>query len=363
MRVLFFFIASFSFLSLFSSHPYPLVGFCWASQPFTDMTLFEEGFRTARLLGCQIEHRQYNWNEIELDRNTYDWNSINQWYTACLKYDITPSLALCPVNSNTQIRNVPRDLRGRDFDDPEIISRLKQFTRKLLEKFPEIKYMSFGNEINYYLWSHPEDTPPYLNLCVQMYEYMKENYPEIPVLVIFGFTGMGERDRELVSQFLPACDLVGISTYHACIAVESLTPPQLTEQEMYEGFLDCINLCGGKRFAVVETCAFSYPDPDYQVRYVKVFFDVIEEYRKDMEFACWFGVYDAYPGTLTMAAPFLEQFNSSGLLYTDGTPKASYYSWMEKMSQLGIAESNFNHRLLAAVSLAVVSYLLLKRAR
>lgn len=339
---------------------HPLVGFCWASTPLSDLTLFEEGIVTAHHLGCEIEHRQYNWNQIEKDKGVYNWNDIDNWYHTCLKYEIVPSLAVCPVNSNSQMRNIPLDLQGKPFNDPDVILRLTQFTQILLDKYPEIEYVSFGNEINYYLRSHPDDVLPYLELCHHMYAYMKENYPNVPVLVIFGFTGMIKEEEEMISHFLPACDLVGISTYHACISLESVTPPRLTDQEMREGLEYCINLCSGKRFCIVETCAFSYPDPAYQVKYIHVFFDVIRDYSQDMEFACWLGTYDGYPGTLTMMDPFLEQFNTAGLLTPDGTPKASYYAWMEEMSRLGIIKAP-DHRILGAVSLMVICCLLLLR--
>jgi len=359
MRVHYFLIFIIFVSSPLSSTSDPLVGFCWVSAPLSDLTLFEEGFYTAHHLGCQIEHRQFNWNDIERDRGVYNWSNVDQWYNTCLKYGIVPSLAVCPVNSNSQIRNVPRDLQGMPFDDCDLILRLNQFTHLLLERYPEIAYLSFGNEINYYLRSHPGDVLPYLELCQHMYEYMKENYPHIPVLVIVGFTGMIKEEEEMISNFLPACDLVGISTYHACIALESLTPHRLTEQEMREGFEYCINLCNGKRFCVVETCAFSYPDPGYQVMYIHVFFDVIREHKEDMEFACWFGTYDWCPGTLTMMDPFLEQFNTAGLLSPDGTPKASYYAWMEEMSHSGIVRES-PHRFLAAVFVVVIVIILLK---
>ncbi len=329
----------------------PLVGFCWASPPFSDMTFFEEGFYTAHHLGCQIEHRQYNWNEIEIKKLVYDWNTLDQWYTTCLKYDITPSLAICPVNSNSVQRNLPQDLEGKPFDDPEVISRLQAFTTLLVNRYPDIPYVSFGNEINYYLRGHPEDLLPYLRMCLSMYEYTQENYPHIQCLVIFGFTGMEEKEKEMIVQFLPACDLLGISTYHACVSLESMTPPRLTEEEMLNTLEYCISLCQGKRFALVETCAFSYPDPGYQATYVHVFFETIRKHKDDMEFACWFTTYDWRPGALTMFSPFLEQFNSAGLLASDGTFKASYYVWIEEMSHDG---AQLPSPLLSVVALVII---------
>ncbi len=354
----------FLLLILFSgiSQADPLIGFCWVSSPLSDSTLFEEGFAAASHLGCQIEHRQYNWDQIEKDKAVYDWYIIDQWYTACIKYDIVPSLAICPLNSNSMQRNFPKDLEGKSFDDPEVILRLQEFTSLLVEQYPEIKYVSFGNEINYYLRYHWDEVSSYYTMCSHLYSYTKENYPKIGVLVIFGFTGMEKREEEMISMFLDACDVVGISSYHASVSLESVTPPELTEEEMHMALEYCIKLCGKKRFAIVETCAFSYPDPDYQVKYVHVFFDIICSHRGEMEFACWFSTYDSYPGVLTILDPFLEQFNSAGLLQSDGTPKASYYAWMGEMSQLGIVTESASNRVLAVVSGAVIVFYLLKRS-
>lgn len=330
MRVILLFYLLLIFTGSVTSQP--LIGFCWVSAPLSDMALFEEGFAAASAMGCEIEHRQYNWDEIEKDKTTYDWTAVNQWYTTCVRYEIVPSIALCPLNSNSMRRNFPKDLEGKPFDDPEVIFRLQKFTELLLQKYPEIAYVSFGNEINYYLKSHEDEVAPYLRMCLKMYQYVKENYPRVRVLVIFGFTGMSKREEDMISQFLPACDVLGISSYHVSVSLTT-GEPRLTEEEMRAVLKYCITLCGGKRFAIVETAAFSYPDPAYQARYVHVFFDIIREYENDMEFACWFLTYDWYPGTLTMIDPFLEQFSSAGLLETDGTPKLSYYAWMEEMSQ------------------------------
>jgi hypothetical protein len=229
-----------------------------------------------------------------------------------------------------------------------------------IEQYPEIAYVSFGNEINYYLRAHWSDVPSYRKMCQTLYTYVKDNYPHIDVLVIFGFTGMEKKEEEMIPEFLPACDVVGISSYHASISIESQIP-HLEEEEMYHILEYCIKLCNGKRVAIVETCAFSYPDPVYQATYVHVFFDIIRKYREEMEFACWYTTYDSYPGTPTMLLPFLEQFNTAGLLLPDGTPKLSYYAWMEEMSQLGIATES-PYRLCAAIS-AVVLILCLLKAR
>lgn len=336
------------------SADYPLVGFCWVSNPLSDLTALDEGFAVAHYLGCQMEHRQYNWNEIEKDKNQYTWNTVDQWYTTCIKYNIVPSLAVCPLNSNSPEKNFPQDLRGKPLDDPDVVVRLQQFTDILLNRYPALLYVSFGNEINYYLRGHWDEVQQYQNLCYRLYQYVKENYPQVTVLVIHGFTGMEKREEDLVQQFLPACDIVGISVYHACIDVSSVSPPQLTDKEMRKGLTHCINLCNGKRFSIVETCAFSYPDPQYQAQYIHVFFDIIKEYRNKMEFACWFSTYDWYPGTLTMMNPFLEQFNTSGLLEPDGTPKPAYYAWMEEMSSLGIGPASYPYSLFAVVMICLV---------
>lgn len=316
-----------------SSQSDALVGFCWVSPPLSDMTLFEDGFLMAHHLGCEIEHRQYNWNEIEREKNVYSWNALDQWYNTCLKHDIIPSLAVCPVNSNSTRRNLPKDLEGRPFDDPDVILRLKTFTEELFRRYPRIAYVSFGNEINYYLRGRPEDYDPYRTMCLSLYTYTRENYPHVKCLVIFGFTGMERKEEEMIREFLPACDLVGISTYHAAVNVESNTPPHLSEEEMRRTLEYCITLCHGKRAAIVETCAFSYPDPGYQAEYVHVFFETVREFGNEIEFACWFSLYDWYPGTLGMLDPFLEQFSTAGLLTPDGLAKPSYYAWVEEMNQ------------------------------
>ena len=91
----------FTWFPLCNGNSYPLVGFCWISNPSSDLTMIDQGFRMAHSMGCQIEHRQYNWKEIEKDENVYDWSLMDKWYTACQEYNIVPSLVFCSLNSNS----------------------------------------------------------------------------------------------------------------------------------------------------------------------------------------------------------------------------------------------------------------------
>ncbi|MHA1354875.1 MAG: hypothetical protein ACTSR1_06855, partial [Candidatus Heimdallarchaeota archaeon] len=74
----------------------------------------------------------------------------------------------------------------------------------------------------------------------------------------------------------------------------------------------------------------------YQALYVRNLFGVMDVLGDDLEFVCWYRVFDFPPGYLGMLVnPYLEVHATAGLLNAAGQSKYAYHIWMEEMSVRG----------------------------
>jgi hypothetical protein len=78
--------------------------------------------------------------------------------------------------------------------------------------------MGLAPEINTYINKHPEDADNFISLYNETYDAVKQVSPNTSVLVTFQFESLsgtnGDIPRwEIINQFEPKLDLVGITTY------------------------------------------------------------------------------------------------------------------------------------------------------
>lgn len=315
----------------------PAIGFCWITPPFHDHNFEEVGFARAAEMGCSIEHRQMNWADLERihrDPLSIDFGPLESWYRLCERYGMKKSISLCLVNSNTNAPSVPAGLEYESLNDSGLVEGFCNFLDAVMERFPDIDYVSFGNEINYHFEGRPDEVDEYVDFCRRVGMHFKSRH-DAKVMTIFGFTGISESGRGMVKLFLPFSDLMGISSYD--LSLHNMSQSQISSDRFADVIDGYVDLLDGKRFAIVEMAAFSSPgvggSPGYQSRGVRNFFGLCERYRDRMDFACWFSLYDAAPGLLATFAPFLETFSSAGLLSPGGMPKPSYYEWEDQIQR------------------------------
>ena len=90
---------------------------------------FDRAFARAQEAGMEATTLSLHWDEIETAPGQYDpqpnWPAIaNIYYPA---FNTPISLALSPIDTNNERR--PADLRGRPFDDPEVVHREQHIPR------------------------------------------------------------------------------------------------------------------------------------------------------------------------------------------------------------------------------------------
>jgi hypothetical protein len=331
------------------------VGFSWINGPVGGSEFVDIGYKRAQELGCQIEHRDYTWGDLTTSTN---WQVIYEWSHLYLdRYpSMDSSVALSVISTNytsyppeynftryteeSSLGNITR------FNDASIVSDLKDFTDFLLMEIPELDYLSFGSEINrffemYYDFNAKNMTSTvmlsdYSDLCQQLYDHVKTNHSDISIMSIFSL--QKPQDLQTAEALLP---------YFAnCSDFFAVSPRIFTDKdgylvklsiddviERYQGFVDLI---GDEKFAITSTYTISdyhhSGSQAYQSNFVQIFFEVIDVFADQLEFACWYTLYDYPPGYLQMIYnPYLEFHSTAGLFDQNGEAKLAYYSWTKAL--------------------------------
>ncbi|HUT81122.1 MAG TPA: hypothetical protein VMZ29_07960 [Candidatus Bathyarchaeia archaeon] len=329
------------------------IGFTWINGLSGASELIDIGYVKAAEMGAQIEHREYRWDYLDLS-----FNSIFEWSDIYLsRYPtINASIALSVINGNSSC--IPFDIEFEPytelstgtirFNDTVIVNRLLNMTQSVINVLSPT-YISFGSEVNgffetYYDYETDNITntlmlEDYVDLCEQLYDFVKVNYTNVQVLSIFRY--QPPEDIQNIRKFLPyftdCCDIFGVSAriftdnngYNSMLDLDGVL-------ERYTSFANL----SSKKFAI--TNAYTISDSRsggseyYQENYVRYLFSVIKKYEAKIEFLCWYTVFDYPPGYLsTFFNPYLEAHATAGLLTSNGDLKRSYFAWIDEMRSMG----------------------------
>ncbi|MBD3192257.1 MAG: hypothetical protein GF308_16580 [Candidatus Heimdallarchaeota archaeon] len=344
------------------------IGFSWVNGLVGASELTEVGYERANELDADLEHRDFNWFEIE-----GNWPLLQEWDYYLNQHELEKSAALAVINSNFTTAPIDIDFQN-NFEDEILLGRLKNFTDYLLVEVEDLDYISFGSEINAFFerWvdtatktvTNSTVLDSYVALCEEMYTYIHNHEsvkPDIQVLTIFRI----QRPIDLVTteaiidRFTNCSDIFGTSTRIFTNNFGSMV--QLTEDEVMAKFQEFADLCGTKKMAITNTYAVSDNRAGsyegYQANYLKACFKTIDALGDQLEFFCWYSMHDYPPGYLGMLFhPYLEVHSTAGLLTYNGDPKLSYYAWVEEMQARGRME-NYQKPweiAIAAIALALV---------
>jgi len=332
------------------------IGFSWINSVAGINELASMGYSKAVEMGCQIEHRDYSW--LLLDQNyiqVYEWTQV--FLNLYPEIDISMTISLITggfltipgnfsIEPYTEINeNVTR------LNNPRLVSGLKLFTDFMVNITGlTLDYISFGSEINSFFsqfYNYTTSTfdntvmlEDYADLCEQMYDYVKANHSGIDVLTIFRLQTLYDVDlvNSMIDYFDFACDIIGLSPRVFTSHYGYLE--RLNYDKMFERFDKIRNKAYPKKIAITNTYVISDKraggSETYQALYVKNLFHLIDVLGDDLEFVCWYRVFDFPPGYLGMLVnPYLEVHATAGLLTDTGNSKYSYHVWMEEMAARG----------------------------
>lgn len=335
---------------------YTKIGFSWINSVAGISELASMGYSKAAEMGCQIEHRDYSW--LLLNDNylqVYEW--IQVFLSDFPEIDVSMTISVImggfltiPGNYSIQPYTEINENVTR-INDPRLVSGLKLVTDLMYNLSDNrIDYISFGSEINTFFGQFYNYTSKsfentvmlddYVDLCEQMYDYVKDNHSGTDVLTIFRYQTEYDIDlvEDMINEFDSACDIIGLSPRVFTNNYGYLD--RLDYETMEKRFTDVSTLAYPKKIAITNTYVISDKraggSETYQALYVRNLFGVMDVLGDDLEFACWYRVFDFPPGYLGMLVnPYLEVHATAGLLNSAGLSKYSYHIWMEQMSARG----------------------------
>ena len=313
----------------------------------------DAGYQKAIEMGAQIEHRDYGWDHLN-----YTLTPIIEWQEFYLsKYpQLNTSLAINVIYSNTTtfaypfnftFYSTPAEASTR-FNDTAVVNTLRNLTIDIMEII-DLDYISYGSEINgifesFFNYSSSLMTntvmlDDYVDLCEQLYDFVKTNYSDTQVLSIFRYQAPFDLKNiePIIDSFDNACDIYGISCRVFTNQIGGLA--FLNESETLERFSNFTSLIT-KNFAITNIYTISDSRHGgsfaYQGEFVRYLFNVVENYENDLEFLCWYTIYDYPSGYLSLVySPLLEPHSTAGLCTLAGDPKVAYFTWIEEMRAMG----------------------------
>jgi hypothetical protein len=331
------------------------------------------GYAKAKDIGCQIEHREYRWDFLNLTITP-----VLEWDQLYLKRypEFSKSLSLSVISSNSSALPIDYEFESYTnaseatirFNDTAVVNNLKKFADILITGL-ELDYISFGNEINGFFETYFDYNTEtmnntvmlvdYIDLCEQMYDFVKINHTSTKVMTIFRQQPLIDiiNIESMIHLFNDTCDIFGVSSRIFTDDFGYLSI--LNEAEVLERYSSFANLTS-KKIAITNTYTISDSRAGsseyYQANFIRHLFNFIELYDDRIEFVCWYSIFDYPPGYLSAYfSPFLEVHATAGLFSPSGDPKMSYYAWIEEMQAAGRLQDYWKAWKIAIASLVIAA--------
>ena len=233
--------------------------------------------------------------------------------------------------------------RFSSFKDPNFKEEFAEFSIEFVKRYnPE--YYFVGNEVDEYLWTHPNDIGAFKEILEYTRERIHQESPNTKV----GFTvtyhdAMRNNATYITQELADAVDIIGYTChgYHDLFIYDNVS--------IGKQYLDALEtVVPGKPFAVVETGWSSSPmlnsSEDLQAEFAEAYFDYLKS--TDAEFVVWLTMHDGDDCTENAESflidlpevkenpEFMEAFKEYmcklGLKQNDGTPKKSWEVWQNR---------------------------------
>lgn len=209
-----------------------------------------------------------------------------------------------------------------DLSDPQFIDLWVAEAEAIAREFkPE--YMSLGNEVNDYFYSHPDDFGAYLALLDRAYAAIKGVSELTKVMVVFSYNHMTENDQFwMLAPLSNRTDLIGLTTYPW---KQFGTPEEIPD----DYYLRIANFTD-KKLAFTEIGWASSPGAGCSEREQAEFLMQFLRLTRglDVEMVNWLFLHEIKIGG-TVASVADPATASVSLKNPDGSKKEVYYLWQD----------------------------------
>ena len=230
---------------------------------------------------------------------------------------------------------LPAKLRGKSYDDPDVIKAYLNYCRRSIEFFKP-DYLAIGIEVNEIFTAGPEKWRAYATLHQRVYRELKKEHPDLPVFASYTLHNLfKERGAMLKAcqELMPFNDCVAISFYPFFIR----DTPDAAFRWLTDNF-DSF----AKPYAMAETNDTAERTempkmkvtlsgtPEKQAAYIRTLLELAE--RRRFQFVVLFihqdydPLWDAIKGT---APELFMAWRDCGLLDERGHARPAYAVWRE----------------------------------
>jgi hypothetical protein len=249
-------------------------------------------------------------------------------------------------NDNGTLQDLPAPWNTYSFDSPEVITAYIKYCKRIIDEI-QPDYFAYGIEVNGGLRQNTEYYNDFLILADTVYRRLKQDYPQLPVMLTFQDQSHNKTKAELMAlthNLLPYSDYMAVSTYPFWLHEQNYTdsnPQHIPDQWLTEMH----NLATDKPFVVAET---GYIAENLSLPSVNLFIQGNENWQNEYlikllqktnqlqaEFVCWFVYrdYDLLYQSMNNPSELYRIWKDNGLLDGNGNYRTAYRTWKEYLQK------------------------------
>jgi hypothetical protein len=309
-----------------------------------DTKAYQHAMDTVRETGVQVSHYYFDWGDIETAPGVFDWTVPDYIVDAHQLEGFELSIVIKIIHTSVR-GNLPSDVADLDFDDPHFKKRLGDFLVIFADRYAgRLDYLAIGNEIDYYLSSHPDEVEAYRSAFEYALGALHSHNPDLPVGLIFAYHNIDLMGLQDMVHSLNLGDFIAYTLYLSDELHFTRAPALIGE------YLDrLLEFSGDTPVAIVETGWSTDKELDgseeEQSEYVRHVFKAFAERREKFLFLAWFVLHDmtlesCHEQGLTFIPPGWEVGEADmetfarflcyfGLREVDGSPKPAWEIWVD----------------------------------
>lgn len=303
---------------------------------------FEKAFVLAQSVGVKVIELPTAWDDIESNPGQYasSWLPVaNQYYP---KAGIKIAISLNPIDTNNL--RLPKDLKNKSFNDPEVVERYKSFVDFAANQLADsdIFFVAIGNEIDAYLGNSDKRWQEYTEFFSSVAPYVRTKFPKAVIgskITYDAIVNLNEKVNPLISH----SDVV-LTTYYPFKSGKFIVRDPVT---VHEDFQRIKELYSDKKIYFAE---IGYPSGEIngsseakQAEFIHETFAAWDTYTTKIPFLNFQWMHDSSPEAVAnwqkyyglKDKGFASFLGTLGLRTYDGKDKQSFIQFRKEAKDRG----------------------------